>query len=382
MDSPIEQVSSGTEEEETEILITVKQEGQTEDEDIHIISQRHGDTESKRETDDNETSNHEEEDGYDEGITVDSAEDMENELISPTESIEATDKTPVIADDAYTTQGVDQQSQSGGSTPKKRIEYTNSDMSSEVTNAVHQDTVFTTQLSESTQEFMTDQPIKESLSAPKPGIGKKKKKKKSRKSKSQPKRTKSIPIPPSELTLDEKIKKDINEKIKVQKIKQEWKQEQEMKYNEILEKDNQEEQRLMNQQYLRMQKACEKRLLLQKKVAAVETNRQQILNQQKQNLDRAMSKIESAQRRKEEYLREREERIMAQAAERWLKKKFADQQAMQNQRKKDFVLQKTIAREEAQTKKINDLKMQRMRQDQIRKQAITNFLLYNQSNVV
>ena len=172
---------------------------------------------------------------------------------------------------------------------------------------------------------------------------------------------------------NEKLKKEINDNLRVQRIKEKRKREEEFRIKRLEEEDMKVKTRLSALQEQKLQRIVINHENYRARSQKALKQRQILEEVKLKTAQSAMIKMETAEKRKLQILQAKQEMAMQKAADEWLKRHFAQQAKLQMERRKQYQLKVLAQKEKESTIRIQKLKTEMMKKEQKRKTVMKKY---------
>ena len=172
---------------------------------------------------------------------------------------------------------------------------------------------------------------------------------------------------------DEKLKKEICDNLRVQRIKEKRQKEEEARIQQLEEEENKIQIRLSALQQQKYQKIIKNHEALRAKSQKALKQRQIIEEMKQKTAQSAMIRMETAEKRKLQIQQAQQEIAMQKAADEWLKRHFAQQAILQMERRQQRQLKILAEKEKESTLRVQKMKSDMMKKEQTRRSVMKKF---------
>lgn len=176
-----------------------------------------------------------------------------------------------------------------------------------------------------------------------------------------------------EIENNEKLKKEISANLRVQRIKEKRKLEEETRIQKLEEEEIKAKTRLSALQEQKWQKIVKNHEYYRAKSQKALMQRQILEEVKLKSAQSAMIKMETAEKRKMQILEEKQRIAMQKAADEWLKRHFAQQAILQMERRKQKQLKILAEKEKESTIRVQKMKSEKMKKEQTRRSVMKKF---------
>lgn len=172
---------------------------------------------------------------------------------------------------------------------------------------------------------------------------------------------------------NEKLKKEISDNLRVQRIKEKRKREEEFRIKRLEEEDIKVKTRLSALQEQKLQRIVINHENYRARSQKALKQRQILEEVKLKTAQSAMIKMETAEKRKLQILQAKQEMAMQRAADEWLKRHFAQQAKLQMERRKQRQLKILAQKEKESTIRVQKIKTEMMKKEQKRRTVMKKY---------